>query len=41
MAEKLFKQNYCHDRHTKFAVFFPLLSCCVSSLLSIIDRDDR
>ena len=39
-AEKLFKQN-CHDRHTKFAVFFPLLSCCVSSLLSIIDRDDR
>ena len=39
-AEKLFKQN-CHDRHTKFAVFFLLLSCCVSSLLSIIDRDDR
>ena len=40
-AEKLFKQNYCHARHTKFAVFFLLLSCCVSSLLSIIDRDDR
>ena len=40
-AEKLFKQNYCHACHTKFAVFFPLPSCCVSSLIIMWDdRDD-
>ena len=27
------KQNYCHACHTRFAVFFPLLSCCVSYLI--------
>ena len=32
----LFKQNYCHACHTRFAVFFPLPSGCESSLL-----DDR
>ena len=32
-AEKFFKQSYCHACHTRFAVFFPLPSCCVSSLL--------
>ena len=37
-AEKLFKQNYCHACHTKFAVFFPLPSCCVSSLLKKTER---
>ena len=25
--------DYCHACHTRFAVFFPLPSCCVSSLL--------
>ena len=31
-GENLFQQNYCHACHTRFAVFFPLPSCCVSSL---------
>ena len=31
---KFFKQNYCHAFHTRFDVFFPLPSCCVSSLIS-------
>ena len=31
-AKTFFKQNYCHACHTKFAVFFPLPSCSVSSL---------
>ena len=33
LATCFFKQNYCHDCHTRFAVFFSLPSCCVSSLL--------
>ena len=33
LAKSYFKQNYCHACHTRFAVFFPLLSCCVSSLI--------
>ena len=33
--ESFFKQNYCHARHTRFPVFFPLPSCCVSSLILI------
>ena len=32
-ADKFFKQNYCHACHTRFAVFLPLPSCCVSSLI--------
>ena len=32
MAEGFFKQNFCHACHTRFAVVFPLLSCCVSLL---------
>ena len=32
LAKSYFKQNYCHACHTRFAVFFPLPSCCVSSL---------
>ena len=40
-AEKLFKQNYCHTRHTKFAVFFPLPSCCVSSLFYATGRQGK
>ena len=28
-AKTFFKQNYCHACHTRFAVFFPLPSCCV------------
>ena len=34
LAKSYFKQNYCHACHTRFAVFFPLPSCCVSSLVS-------
>ena len=34
LAKSYFKQNYCHACHTRFAVFFPLPSCCISSLLS-------
>ena len=34
LAKSYFKQNYCHVCHIRFAVFFPLPSCCVSSLLS-------
>ena len=30
LAKSYFKQKYCHACHTRFAVFFPLLSCCVS-----------
>ena len=33
MEKSCFKQNYCHACHTRFAVFFPLPSRCVSSLL--------
>ena len=33
LAKRFFKQNYCHACHIRFAVFFPLPSCCVSSLL--------
>ena len=33
LAKSYFKQNYCHVCHTRFAVFFPLPSCCVSSLM--------
>ena len=33
LATGYFKQNYCHACHTRFAVFFPLPSCCVSSLI--------
>ena len=36
-AEMFFQQNYCHACHTRFAVFFPLPSCCVSSLISLED----
>ena len=35
LAKSYFKQNYCHACHTRFAVFFPLPSCCVSSLIPI------
>ena len=34
LAKSYFEQNYCEACHTSFAVFFPLLSCCVSSLLT-------
>ena len=34
LAKSYCKQNYCHACHTRFAVFFPLHSCCVSSLIS-------
>ena len=34
LAKIYFKQNYCHACHTRFDVFFPLSSCCVSSLVS-------
>ena len=33
MAKSCFKQNYCHDCHTRLADFFPFPSCCVSSLV--------
>ena len=32
-ADKFFKQNYCYTCHTRFAIFLPLPSCCVSSLI--------
>ena len=38
LAKSYFKQNYCHACHTRFAVFFPLPSCCVSSLLFVLGR---
>ena len=34
LEKRFFKQNYCHACHTRFGVFFPLPSCCVSSLIS-------
>ena len=33
LTERFFKQNYCHACHTRFAVFFPLPSCCANSSL--------
>ena len=39
LAEGFFKQNYFHACHTRFAVVFPLPSCCVSSL-GTLSRDD-
>ena len=33
LTKSYFKQNCCHGCHTRFAVFFPLPSCCVSSLI--------
>ena len=32
LAEGFFKQNFCHACHTRFAVVFPLPSCCISLL---------
>ena len=32
-AKSYSKQKYCHACHTRFAVFFPLPSCCVSLLI--------
>ena len=37
-AGKFFEQNYCHACHTRFAAFFPLPSCCVSSLLGSLSK---
>ena len=37
LAEIIFKQNYCHACHTRFAVFFPLPSLRVGSLLTRFD----
>ena len=34
LAKSYFKLNYCHDCHTRLAVFFSLPSCCVSSLMT-------
>ena len=33
LAKSYFKQICCHGCHTRFAVFFPLPSCCVSLLI--------
>ena len=33
LAKSCFKQNYCHACHTRFAVFFPFPSCCISLLV--------
>ena len=32
LRQIFFKQNYCHTCHTRFAVLFDLLCCCISSL---------
>ena len=37
LTESFLKQSSCHARHTRFAVVFPLPSCCVSWLFSTID----
>ena len=37
LAEIIFKQNYCHACHTRFAVFFSLPSLRVGSLLTRFD----
>lgn len=34
VLENFFKQTYCHTCLTRFAVFFPLSSGCVSSLIT-------
>ena len=39
-AKTFFKQNYCHACHTRFAVFFPLPSRCVSSLIGSLSNYD-
>ena len=39
-AKTFFKQNYCHACHTRFAVFFPLPSRCVSSLMGSLSNYD-
>ena len=39
LAKSYFKQNYCLAWHTRFAVFIPLPSCCVSLLRCNIKRD--
>ena len=41
LAKSYFKQKYRHACHTKFAVFFPLPSCCVSSLTLALGRNQR
>ena len=41
LAKSYFKQNYGHACHRRFAVFFPLPSCFVSSLLKPRRRLDR
>ena len=40
-AEKFFEQNYFHACYTRYAFFFPLPYCCVSSLLvNLITQPD-
>ena len=43
LAKSCSKQNYCHACHTRFALFFPLPSCCVqlspiSQWASLLDK---
>lgn len=33
-----FKQHYCYARHTSTTVFFPLLSCCVTSFKQLTSQ---
>ena len=40
LAEGFFNENYCHGCHTRFALVFPLPSCCVSSLLGTLWSDN-
>ena len=40
LAKNCFKQNYCHACRTRFAVFFPLPSCCVSVLNWLIKQQN-
>ena len=40
-GEKLFQTKYCHAFHTRLAVFFPLPSCCVSSLWASFNATER
>ena len=37
-AKSCFKQNYCHACHARFDVFFPVPSCCVSSVMTLMSE---
>ena len=41
LVKSYFEQNYCHACHTRFAVFYPLPSCCVFATTILRNGPDK